>query len=155
MSTKISTGLRNHCLAIGSFKSAMEAGNGGRIDFYGDDGTVPATADAAVSGTLLLRVTTGGIATGSAGSTVLMQATAVDGVISKAASSLSGLGLANGTLKYYRHVATGDDGTLSTTQCRVQGLCALAGGEANLDSLAIVSGQNYPLDALAFALPTL
>ena len=52
MALRYSTGFRNHLAAGGSFKSAFQ---GGRIEIY--TGTQPATADAAVTGTLLCTVT--------------------------------------------------------------------------------------------------
>lgn len=52
MTLRYSTGLRNHLAGGGSFKNAF---HGGRIEIY--TGSQPATADAAVSGTLLCTVT--------------------------------------------------------------------------------------------------
>lgn len=52
MTLRISTGLRNHLLSGGSLKDAL---NNGRIEIY--SGSQPASADAAVSGTLLVTIT--------------------------------------------------------------------------------------------------
>ncbi len=51
MTLRVSTGLRNHLLSGGSLKDAL---NNGRLEIY--SGTQPATADAAVSGTLLVTI---------------------------------------------------------------------------------------------------
>jgi hypothetical protein len=53
MALRISTGLRNFLLSGGSLKRAFE---GGRMEIY--SGTQPASADTAVSGTLLCTITT-------------------------------------------------------------------------------------------------
>ena len=63
------------------------------------------------------------------------------GVISKAAAhTWSGLGLADGAAGYWRLVLPDDDGTLSTTQKRVQGNCSTSGGDMILSSLAVRIG---------------
>lgn len=52
MTIRESTGLRNHLLSGGSFRSAF---NGGKLEIY--SGAQPATADTAPSGTLLVTIT--------------------------------------------------------------------------------------------------
>ncbi|RYF49269.1 MAG: hypothetical protein EOO27_33935, partial [Comamonadaceae bacterium] len=77
MTTKASTGLRNHLLATGSLREAL---NGGFLELY--SGTEPATADAAVPvGTLLLRIYSDGTS-----AALNLAATAADGFIEKSTS---------------------------------------------------------------------
>lgn len=149
---KSSTGLRNAMLNTGSFASVMEAGDGGCIKVY--SGTPPATADDAVTGTLLLTITTSGVTTGTAGSTLLMGAP-TDGVISKEATAWTGTAVATGAPSYFRHVATGDTGVLSTSQPRVQGDVALVGAALSMGVSTLTSGVTYPIDACNYRFPTL
>ena len=151
--SKLSTGLRDAMLNSGSLASVMEAGNGGHIAVYAAT-TEPATADAAVTGTLLLVITTSGIPTGTAGSTLLLNAP-TDGVMSKEATAWTGTAIATGVPKYFRHVATGDTGVLSTTQPRIQGDVGLVGAALNFGVSTLTSGVAYPIDACNYRFPTL
>ena len=47
------------------------------------------------------------------------------------------------------------DGTLSTTQCRVQGRIAVAGADINMTSTSLVLGGIQPLPHFTLAQPTL
>ena len=81
---------------------------------------------------------------------------ATDGVASKPTGEVwSGVNVAAGPASFYRHVAPGDDGTLSTTQARVQGRIATAGADMNFTSTALVSGATQTVDFYTLALPTL
>jgi hypothetical protein len=146
MAFKTSTGARNSMLSSGSLKSALTAGF---IKIY--SGTVPATADAAVTGTLLCT-----ISINSAGTGINFDTAASGGVLSKATSEVwSGVNVATGTASYYRHVASSDDGTLSTTAVRLQGAVGLVGAELNLSSVSLTSGATQTIDYYSVALPTL
>lgn len=113
MTVKTSTGLRNYLAVTGSVKAALDSGF---IKFY--NGTEPATADAAVAGSLLWTVSVDGDGTG-----LTFDATAVAGAAVKpTAATWSGATTA-GTPTYWRFVTAADDGTLSTTQRRIQGSC--------------------------------
>ena len=153
MALKFSTGLRNQLWDTGCLKAILEAGDGGCINVYAAP-SAPATADDAVTGTLLWTITKGGAATGTAGSTLEFEASAVDGVLSKAADVWAGVVATTGTAKYYRHVATGDDGTLSTTQPRIQGTVGIAGADMNLSSISLTSGATRTIDFASIAMPT-
>lgn len=148
---KVSTGLRDAMLNSGSLASVMEAGDGGHIRVL--SGTAPASADDAETGSLLLIVTTSGITTGSAGSTLLLGAPA-SGVISKEATAWMGTAALSGTPTYFRHVATGDTGALSTTQARIQGDVGLVGAALSMGVSSLVSGNTYPIDACNYRFPT-
>lgn len=143
MALQVSTGLRNAMLAGSSLKAALALGS---IKIY--SGAPPATADAAVTGTLLTTIKVNSGATG-----LSMDAAAIDGVLSKAAEVWSGTNAATGVAGYYRHVGASDDGTLSTTQPRLQGRVATSGAELNLSSTSLTSGATQTIDYYSIALP--
>ncbi len=146
MALQASTGLRDKLLDTGSLKSLMALGS---IKIY--SGAIPANADAAVTGTLLCTITLNSTATG-----LSMAAAAVAGVLEKLSSETwSGVNAASGTATYYRHVAVGDTGALSTTEARLQGLVGTVGVEMNLSSTTLTSGATQTLDFYSVQLPTL
>lgn len=144
---KFSTGLRNGMLNGTGVKEALD---GGFIDIYA--GSPPATADAAVGGaTKLCRISLNSTGTG-----INLDTAAVNAVIAKApAQTWSGLNLATGTAAWYRHVAAADDGTLSTTQPRVQGTIATAGADMNISNTSLTQNATQTIDGYSIALPTL
>lgn len=145
MALKPSTGLRGKLMDTGSLKSIFALGF---IKIYG--GVPPTDADAAVTGTLLST-----ISNNSAGTGISFDATAVSGVISKApAETWSGNNVTGGTATYYRHVAVGDDGTLSTTQARFQGTVSTVGADMNLSSITLVANAPQLIDYYSVTLPT-
>lgn len=147
MTIKASTGLRNTVMVDSSLRDALA---NGFIEIY--DGTEPATADAALGGATLLCT----ISVNSTGTGVSLDTVATDGVATKPTGVVwSGVNAATGTARFYRHVAPGDDGTLSTTQVRVQGRIATAGADMNFTSTALVSGATQTVDFYTLALPTL
>ena len=146
MSLKSSTGLRSKLLDTGSLKATMALGF---IKIY--TGAEPANADAAVTGTLLCTISVNSTGTG-----ISFDTAAVGGVLSKAPGEVwSGVNAAGGTATYYRHVAVGDDGTLSTTQARIQGTVGTAGAELNLSSAVLANGATQTIDYYSVTLPTL
>jgi len=147
MTLKASTGLRDKLLVTDCLKAIMD---GGKINIYG--GAVPATADDALgSATLLCAITLNSTGTG-----ITFDTTAVNGVLAKTPSEVwSGVNVASGTATFYRHVAAGDTGALSTTQPRIQGEIGTAGKEINLSSVNLVAGQTRPLDYYSVSIPTL
>ena len=140
---KISTGLRNHVLASGSLKSALD---GGEIRIYA--GTEPASADDAIgSATLLVTIESGG-------SGINFDSAAAGGVLEKApAETWNGVNVASGTATFYRHVLPGDTGAASTSAVRMQGTCAVAGADLNLTSVALTSGATQTVDFYSVAFP--
>ena len=146
MAIKTSTGLRNKMLDTGSLRTVM---NLGFIKIY--SGAVPATADAAVTGTLLVT-----ISNASGGTGLTHEAVAVLGAISKTTAEVwSGVNATGGVATYYRHIAVGDDGTLSTSQARVQGLIANVGSDMNLTNTTLTGGATQTVDYYQLYLPTL
>ena len=148
MALKTSTGLRNAMLVDGSLAAAFDLG---RIEIYA--GTVPGTADEAIPGgaTLLCTITNNSTATGTTMDTV-----AYAGSVSKAPAEVwSGVNVATGTATFYRHVGATDDGTLSTTQPRLQGTVGTVGAELNLSAINLTNGATQTIDYYSVALPTL
>lgn len=141
MALKLSNGLRNFLLSGGSFKEALDTG---KIILY--TGAGPASANDAATGTKIVEITNGG-------SGITLD-TASGGTISKTPSeSWSGTNIASGTVGYWRWVAPGDDGTLSTVAVRLQGTCGLAGADMNMSSVNLVSGAPQIIDAANFTMP--
>lgn len=146
MTLKTSTGLRNKILDTDSLKTVMALGF---VNIYA--GSEPATADAALGGATLLCV----VSNNSTGTGLTLD-TAAAGVLPKTPSEVwSGVNGASGAATFYRHVAVGDDGTLSTTQPRIQGSIATFGAELNLTSTTLTSGATQTIDFYSIAEPTL
>ncbi len=146
MTLKTSTGLRNKILDTGSLKATLGTGF---IKIY--SGTVPATADDALTGaTLLTTVSNNSTATG-----ITFAAAAAAAVLSKLGTEVwSGLNVAGGVASFYRHVAAGDTGVLSTTEARIQGTCGLAGADMNLTNTTLSNGATHTVDFYQVNLPT-
>jgi hypothetical protein len=148
MAIKTSTALRRHMLVDGAFIAALD---GGRLRIF--SGAVPATADAAETGTLLAELTVGG--DGATGLT--FDAAAATTSIAKTTGESWGEDsiLASGTASYYRFVADGDSGGVSTTEARVQGTAGGLGGEdLFLIEPDLVAGQPFVLEFYRIAFPT-
>lgn len=145
MTLKVSTGARNKLLDTGSLKTTF---NLGKIRIF--SGAVPATADAAETGTLLCVISNAGTATG------LTLGTAASGSIPKTPAEVwNGVNVASGTATYFRYVAAGDTAALSTTEARLQGAIATAGTDLNLSSINLTTGATQSIDAASITLPTL
>lgn len=141
---KISTGLRNGLLVTGSLKSQLDSGV---IKIY--SGAEPASADDAVTGTLLCTISVNSTGTG-----ITFETTATAGVLAKKSSEVwSGVNAATGTAGYFRHVQPGDTGVSSTTQKRIQGTVAVAGADLNLSAVGLTSGATQTIDYYNIALP--
>ena len=127
---------------------AKGALDGGVINIY--SGTPPATADAAVSGTLLVTIQASG------GGIHFDTSTSAPGVLSKApGETWSGTVGTGGLASYFRHVAASDTGASSTTQPRIQGTVATAGGDLNFGNTTLVATNVQTIDSYSIALPTL
>jgi len=143
MPVKISTGLRNTMLGTGSMKTALDDGF---IKLY--SGAVPATADAAVGGTLLCTISVDGDG--------LTFSAPAGGVMAKTTAEVwSGAVGVTGTPTFYRHVADADDGTLSTTAPRIQGEVGTVGKELNMTDITFTVADIKYIDFYTVALPTL
>ena len=144
---KFSTGLRNGMLSGLSLKAAL---NGGSLLLF--SGPVPATADAAETGTALMSLTVGGD-----GTTGLSFGTAENGVISKSETEVWATSAVDtsGTISYFRFVSSTDSGGDSTTEARIQGTAGIVGTDLVLTSTEVTAGQPWPLNYFNVALPTL
>lgn len=143
---KLSTGLRDHLLTTGDFQAAAD---GGVIRLY--NGTIPATADAALSGNTLLVT----ISNNSAGTGITMNATSAGGVLGKNTAEVwSGVVVANGTPTFYRFSPLTDDGLLSTTAKRIQGTVGKVGSDLNFASTTFVIAEVKRIDTYDIAQPT-
>lgn len=145
MTIMISTGLRNALLDTADMKTTME---NGFIKIYA--GTVPSTADASIgSATLLVTISDN---SGVGG--LDFEAAASGGILSKSSSQTwSGTNAASGTAAFYRFVTAADDGTLSTTQERIQGSVGLVGEDLNLSSTSLTSSATQTIDYFSIAIP--
>jgi hypothetical protein len=143
MTALVYTAMRNQLLDGGSLKTALAAGF---INIY--TGTPPVTADAATTGTLLCIISLASSGTG------INLGTSSAGSIPKAtAESWSGVNVASGTAGYFRWVAPGDDGTLSTLQKRLQGSCGMSGADLNMSSINLVNGATQTIDSSSITMP--
>jgi len=139
-----------------SFKggSLKEVFMDGVIRIY--SGSAPATADAAVSGTLLVEisVSSGTFVHGTAANGLEFGDSA-SGIIAKAsAETWSGVASATGTAGYFRLLGNPtDNGALSTTLPRIQGSIGTSGADLNMTSTTITSGATYTIDTFQLTLP--
>lgn len=147
---KFSTGLRTGMLNGAGFKEQLD---GGRIRIFSvaSPSDIPATADGAEAGTLLMELTAGG--DGTTGLTFELPA---GGVISKAAGEVwmtSSIDAA-GKCAYFRFVGGADTEGDSATDPRIQGACGIAGTDMVLTNLDVVAGVPWTLNFFNVTLPT-
>jgi hypothetical protein len=146
MALQLSTGLRNKLLDTSPFRTIF---NLGFVKLY--SGTVPASADATLTGSLVLTLSNNNTGTG-----LTFASAAAGGVITKTLAEVwSGTAVASATVTHYRLVTATDSGVLSTTDARVQGLVGLSAAEMILPVIALVNTTLYPLDTFSIGLPTL
>ena len=139
MAFKYSTGFRNAVCDTGSIKGTFD---GGFIKVYAA-GSVPADADAAHGGTLLVTYSVNG--DGVTG--LALEAAAIDGTITKnLAAAWQGTAVATGTALFFRYERSGDAGGASTTAVRIQGTVGGAGADLFMASTAITAATSYALD---------
>ena len=145
MAIQISSGLRDHLLITGSFKSGMD---GGVLRIY--TGAIPATADADSSGLTVLCT----ISLDATGTGITWGSTVTAGILSKNTAEIwRGLIGTTGTATFFRNMAISDTGTLSTSQKRVQGTVGLAGADLNFSNVNLVSGNYRVIGSLNLTLP--
>jgi hypothetical protein len=138
MAQKMSTGLCNQLLDTNPLKTIFAAGF---VDLY--SGTVPASADASIGAAVLqVRVGAPGPGTG-----IHFATAAAAGVLSKMATETwNGTVSNSATVTFYRMVTAADDGTLSTTQPRIQGAIGTGGADMNLGAVALVAAAPFVLN---------
>ena len=146
MATRISTGLANYMLGVGSLKQAMQ---GGVLRVY--SGSEPAAADANVPGSavLLAEFTADG-----GGGGISLQPTAAGAIISKSQDeSWRSIARATGIASWFRWTLPDDAGGSSGTSIRLQGSVNVSGAELNFSSLSFAQGAVQKVDYFAVALP--
>lgn len=117
----------------------------GVINIY--SGTAPSTADAATAGTLLVAIDNGGSATTFA-------EPASNAIAIAGGETWSVAATASGTASYFRYVIKAtDDGTLSTTQVRIQGTVGTSGADMIIGNTAVVSGATQTIDTFTLTAP--
>lgn len=140
MSEKMSTGLCNKLLDTGSLKGTF---NTAQIRIY--SGTPPATADAAITGTLIATVK-------QAGSSLGWDTSAVAGVLAKGATAWTDPSAVGGVASHYRLVNAADADDLSTTSPRVQGTVGTGGADMNVGSTTITASSVFEVNYFTQAL---
>ena len=141
-------------LAVAQGGSLKDILKDGILRIY--SGAQPATADIAVSGTLLLSITVGsGVwAAAAFGNGLEFENDPLAGEIEKNSEVWSGLGLANGTAGWFRFYANSEDAGLgSTILPRIDGSIGTAGSDLVMASTAIVTGRTYTVDTFKLTLP--
>jgi hypothetical protein len=143
---KSSTGLAAAMMVTGSFVSVM---NLCKIKVF--SGSEPATADAAETGTLLLTITNNSTATG-----LTWEAAATGrAALKKGSETWSGVVASSATAGYFRVVAAGDTGVLSTTEARLQGIVSnTASADLFFTNPAFTASETKSLAAFSVELPT-
>lgn len=122
-------------------------------------GSQPASADAAVTGTLLCTITvSSGTFTPGAVAAGLEFDVASSGAISKLSTQTwSGVNVATGTAGYFRLYANAPDtGVLDSGYIypRIDGAIATAGSELNLSSTSLVASATLTIDTFTLTLPS-
>jgi hypothetical protein len=149
MTLRLSTGLRSNLAGAAGFGATFA---GGVIEIY--TGTQPATADAAVTGTLLGTVTlnSGAFTPGAATNGLTFDAAAAGSIAKSGAWSFAGI--AAGTAGWFRLKANAvDAGALSTTLPRLDGSVAVSGADLNLSNIAIAVGAPNTIDTFVWTQP--
>ena len=145
---KFSTGLRTAMLGTDGLKAAMASPM--LLKIYA--GTVPADADAALGGATLLCT----VSDASTGTTLTLGTPAAGSVSKTEAQVWSGVNAATNNGTFFRLVASGDDGSASTSQNRVQGTISASGlGDMLLTTTLFTSTETFTLNYFSVALPTL
>jgi hypothetical protein len=151
MTVRLSTGLRNNLAGNTGFGATFD---NGVIYIY--SGPQPLTADSAVSGTLLGKVTVdgGAFAFGTATNGLGFDAPA-SGVVSKAAAeNWKFTGIAAGTAGWFRLMGNASDNLgASTTLPRMDGSIGVSGADLNLSNISIAVDAPNTIDVFQFTIP--
>ena len=142
---KISTGLRVALAVNGSLRSLL---NGGLIRIYA--GQVPASADLALGGAVLLNE----ISVGGNGGALTFEATAPLGILKKSvAENWTGNNLSGGMPTFFRFVKPGDSGDASVSAVRLQGTAGQLGSDMFISSLPLVEGAPQAFSVFELTIP--
>lgn len=124
----------------------------GVLDIY--SGTIPATADAAETGTKLVSITvaSGAFVAGAPANGLEFGAPA-SGVISKDAATWSGVGLATGEAGYYVFYDNAYTTGLSTAAIRFMGTCGESGTDMVMSDATVTASATKTIDTFSITLP--
>ena len=149
MTVRLSTKTRDNLAGTTGFAATFA---NGVIDIY--SGTQPATADAAITGTLLGRVTlNSGNFTAGSPTNGLTFAAASGGSVSKS-GVWSFNGVAAGTAGWFRLKGNAlDNDALSTILPRVDGSIATSGADMNLSNISVAVSSPNTIDSFNFSVP--
>lgn len=149
MTVRLSTQLRTNLAGTTGFAATFA---NGVIDIY--SGTQPATADSAVTGTLLGRVTlNSGAFTAGTATNGLTFAAAAAGAVSKS-GVWSFNGVAAGTAGWFRLKGNAPDNDgVSTTLPRVDGSIATSGADMGLTNIVIAISAPNTIDSFVYTQP--
>lgn len=149
MTVRLSTRTRTNLAGTTGFGATFA---NGVIDIY--SGTQPASADAAITGTLLGRVTlNSGAFTAGSPTNGLTFAAAADGAVSKS-GVWSFNGVAAGTAGWFRLKGNAlDNDGVSTTLPRLDGSIAVSGADMNLSNISISVSSPNTIDSFSFQIP--
>jgi len=150
MGFRLSTGLRNAMMKDKGFKEAMDSGI---IEVF--TGPQPASADAAETGTKLLRITKDHAAFvgGNATNGLVFATDPTSGALSKNSDSWEGLGLVEGVAGWYRFYANAYGTGLSTTAVRFDGVCSGSGSQFRMSTTNIKVGVPVSIDTAVYTMP--
>jgi hypothetical protein len=151
MTVRLSTALRNNLAGSTGFAASFA---NGVIEIY--TGSQPASADNAVSGTLLGTVTlNSGAFTPGTATNGLTFATAASGAVSKS-GVWSFNGIAVGTAGWFRLKGNAVDtgaADSSAALVRLDGSIGTSGADLNLSNLSITVGAPTTVDTFTFTIP--
>lgn len=149
MTVRLSTKLRDNLAGTTGFASTFADGV---IEIY--SGAQPATADSAVTGTLLGTVTlASGAFTPGVSTNGLTFAAASGGAVSKS-GVWSFNGIAAGTAGWFRLKGNAvDAGGISTVLPRLDGSIAVSGADMNLSNITIAIGAPNTIDTFTWTQP--
>lgn len=149
MTVRLSTQLRTNLAGTTGFAATFADGI---IEIY--SGSQPATADSAVTGTLLGTVTlNSGAFTPGTATNGLTFAAAANGAVAKS-GVWSFNGVATGTAGWFRLKANAvDTGAISTVLPRLDGSVAVSGADLNLSNIAITVSAPSTIDSFTFTIP--
>lgn len=151
MTIRLSTGLRNAMVGDVGMKNAFAKGV-----LYVYSGAQPTSADSAVQGTLLAKVTVdgGAFAFGSPDNGLSLDAAANGAVAKAAAENWKATATAAGTAGWFRLMGnTSDNLASSTTLARMDGSIGISGADLSLPAIDFVIGTPITVDQFSFTLP--
>lgn len=148
-------GLAGTVLAVAEGGSLKDILRDGAINIY--SGAQPASADDAVAGTLLMRITvaSGAWAAGAFDNGLEFEDDPLSGELEKPSGvTWSGTGLVAGVASWFRFVANPtDNGAISTVLPRIDGSIGVSGADINMPNTSIIVDNTYTIDTFKLTLP--